>query len=269
MRSLSGAMLCRGIRMELALTRALILAKGRYRARLAEGNADIAHAQALRHRSFLSQRGLAAGAGRDVDAFDTHCQHVLIEEAQSGTLVGCYRLLPLPGADRIGESYSAQFYDLGALAAYPGPVLEMGRFCLHPDWHDPDILRLAWGAMTRMVDEGGVRLLFGCSSFQGCDVARHHDALALLRGHLAPKEWAPRRRAARVYEFGADMGTVQDTQRGLQGMPSLLRTYLGMGGWVSDHAVIDEALDTLHVFTAVEIDRIPPARARLLRLIAE
>ena len=65
------------------------------------------------------------------------------------------------------------------------------------------------------------------------------------------------------------MGTVQDTQRGLQGMPSLLRTYLGMGGWVSDHAVIDEALDTLHVFTAVEIDRIPPARARLLRLIAE
>jgi hypothetical protein len=38
---------------------------------------------------------------------------------------------------------------------------------------------------------------------------------------------------------------------------------------VSDHAVCDDDLDTLHVFTAVEIAKIPPARARALRLIAE
>lgn len=262
-------MLRRGCGMELGLTRADVLAKGRYRARLAEGTADIEQAQALRHRSFLLLRGIAAGEGRDTDAFDARCQHVLIEEIASGTLVGCYRLLHLPEAARIGESYSAQFYDLTALAAYPGPVLELGRFCLHPDWHDPDILRLAWGAMTRLVDAGGVRLLIGCSSFAGCDGAVHADALALLCGHLAPPEWAPRRRAAHIYDFGAADVLGHDAQRGLQAMPSLLRTYLGMGGWVSDHAVIDAALDTLHVFTAVEIDRIPPARARLLRLIAE
>ena len=38
-----------------------------------------------------------------------------------------------------------------------------------------------------------------------------------------------------------------------------------MGGWVSDHAVVDNDLGTLHVFTGVEISRIPAARARLLR----
>ncbi|MBA4351813.1 MAG: ornithine-acyl-ACP acyltransferase, partial [Rhodobacter sp.] len=38
--------------------------------------------------------------------------------------------------------------------------------------------------------------------------------------------------------------------------------------WVSDHAVLDPDLDTLHVFTAVEIAAIPPVRARLLRLDA-
>ena len=48
-------------------------------------------------------------------------------------------------------------------------------------------------------------------------------------------------------------------------MPALLRTYLGMGGWVSDHAVIDRTLNTLHVFTGVEISAIPKSRARLLR----
>ena len=51
----------------------------------------------------------------------------------------------------------------------------------------------------------------------------------------------------------------------LRGMPPLLRTYLVMGGWVSDHAVIDNELNTLHVFTGVEIARVPRARAQVLR----
>ena len=51
-------------------------------------------------------------------------------------------------------------------------------------------------------------------------------------------------------------------------MPPLLRTYLGMGGWVSDHAVIDRDLDTLHVFTGVEVGAIPDRRKRALRALA-
>jgi hypothetical protein len=47
-----------------------------------------------------------------------------------------------------------------------------------------------------------------------------------------------------------------------------LRSYLGLGGWVGDHAVIDRDLDTLHVFTCVEVDRIPPARAASLRALS-
>ena len=51
-------------------------------------------------------------------------------------------------------------------------------------------------------------------------------------------------------------------------MPPLLRTYLLMGGWVSDHAVVDRHMNTLHVFTGLEINAIPPARKRLLRGVA-
>jgi hypothetical protein len=32
---------------------------------------------------------------------------------------------------------------------------------------------------------------------------------------------------------------------------------------------VDEALNTLHVFTAVEVDAIPETRKRLLRAVAE
>jgi putative hemolysin len=52
------------------------------------------------------------------------------------------------------------------------------------------------------------------------------------------------------------------------GMPPLLKTYLLMGGWVSDHAVVDNDLNTLHVFTGLEIRAIPPARAKALRMVA-
>jgi putative hemolysin len=243
----------------------LSLLRGRYRARPASTDADIARAQDLRTLCF---RG--AGAPRDVDAFDPACTHVLIEEARSGALVACFRLLPLTGGCEISRSYSAQFYDLAALSAYPGRMVEMGRFCIHPDWRDPDILRVAWGAMTAYVDREGVEMLFGCSSFHGTEAESYLDSFAMLKeAHLAPKRWLPRVKAPNVFRFAQKLRRRKpDQKRAILTMPPLLRTYLLMGGWVSDHAVVDRDLNTLHVFTGLEIAAIPPGRARLLRGVA-
>jgi putative hemolysin len=248
----------------------LSLNRGRYAARLADSAADVIRAQELRHLAFRAGRGLAGDGGRDADAFDGRCLHVLVEELASGTLVCCFRLMPLRDGAEIDASYSAQFYDLAALRSFAGPMVEMGRFCLHPAWKDPDILRVAWGAMTRHVDETGVELLFGCSSFDGADAETHAEALTLLKdAHLAPKRWLPRVKAPQVFRFARKLRQRHaDPKRALLTMPPLLRTYLMMGGWVSDHAVIDRDLNTLHVFTGVEIRLIPPARARLLRGVA-
>ncbi|MDZ4312396.1 MAG: GNAT family N-acyltransferase [Cypionkella sp.] len=246
------------------------LVRGKYQARLALGEADLARAQGLRHRSFLARRGIGLAAARDADGFDALCQHVLVEETASGQLVCCYRLMSFAADVSITDSYSAQVYGLSALDGFAGAKLELGRFCLDPDWHDPDILRLAWGAMAQIVDAQQVKLLFGCSSFEGAEWQAHAKALALLRGHLAPEPWGPARKAPEVFGFADTLRDLPfDLREALQSLPPLLRTYLAMAGWVSDHAVIDRQLDTLHVFTAVEIAKIPPARARALRAIAE
>ena len=42
-----------------------------------------------------------------------------------------------------------------------------------------------------------------------------------------------------------------------------------LGGWVSDHAVVDHAMGTLHVFIGVELDNIPEARKWRLCAIAQ
>ncbi len=248
----------------------LTLRQGRFASRMAQTPDDIDRAQLLRYLCFVANRGLTAPTDRDADQFDARCHHVLVEDTRTNTLVCCFRLLPLTCGADISQSYSAQYYDLAALASFDGPMVELGRFCIHPDWSDPDILRIAWGAMTRFVDQTGVQLLFGCSSFDGADAATHHDALAFLKdAHLAPKRWLPRVKAPRVFRFARVLRRLRpDGKRALLGMPPLLRTYLMMGGWVSDHAVLDAELNTLHVFTGLEIRAIPPARARLLRAIA-
>lgn len=240
----------------------ILLEKGKYRARLASDPDDIRRAQALRAVAF----GLTCTL--DVDAFDAASAHVLIESKASGDVLCCFRMRTLTG-DTISSSYSAQFYELSNLESYEGRMVEMGRFCLHPEANDPDILRAAWGAMTRFVDDHKVDLLFGCSSFEGTETASYLDAFAMLKArHLAPKRWLPRVKAPDVFRFAARLRRKPNPRLAMRGMPPLLRTYLLMGGWVSDHAVVDREMNTLHVFTGVEINGIPEARKRLLRAVA-
>jgi hypothetical protein len=86
--------------------------------------------------------------------------------------------------------------------------------------------------------------------------------------HLAPRRWLPRVKAPSVFRFGKLSRGKPDLKRATAEMPPLLRTYLMMGGWVSDHAVIDRDLGTLHVFTGLEISAVPAGRARILRRLS-
>lgn len=247
----------------------LALLKGRYTARLACSAADLHAAQALRYECFVAGRPGDCGQGTDCDSFDAACQHILVEEAGSGLLACTYRLMRLASGVEIHRSYAAQYYDLKRLSAFDAPMMELGRFCIAAGRApDADLLRVAWGAMARLVDAQGVAMLFGCSSFAGADPVLHHDALqALARAHLASAQWQPLKKSVATVDYAATLQDF-DPRAAQAGTPALLRTYLMMGGWVSDHAVIDAGLDTLHVFTGLPIAAIPPARARALRALA-
>lgn len=230
--------------------------KGRYRVRLATSSREVEAAQRLRFRAF---RG---GDGLDGDRFDEGCRHVLVERVADQSLVGTCRLQVLTGAEAVAGTYTGQFYDLQALSRVFPRMMELGRFCL-AEGAEPDVLRLIWAALTRIVDGEGVGLMFGCTSFTGTSAEDHAEALAALAvRHLARPALQPGRRAAEVVALRP---MPHDARRAMQQMPPLLRTYLAMGGWVSDHAVVDRDLGTLHVLTGVEIAAIPPVRARLLR----
>lgn len=221
--------------------------------RMAQTPRDIVACQALRHACFHGQDGL------DVDQFDDRSDHVMIE--QDAQLICTLRLrVLLDGAD-FGQTYTGSFYDFGPIT---GPTIEIGRFCVVKDAFSAGVLMLAWSAITQHVDAHKVTHLFGCASFSGTDPTAYADAFGSLHDqHVGNIKVAPKvidnKSLFSFFEAGFD------PRRAAHQMPPLLRSYLGMGGYVSDHLIIDRDLGTLHVFTGLDIAAIPVARVRSLR----
>lgn len=236
----------------------LDLQKGRYHARLAGSAADRRACQALRHLCFFGT------AGHDSDTWDADWQHLMVLDQADGALV-CTMRFHLCAGDSVLTGYAAQAYDLHTIAAQPCLNLEIGRFCTDPARPDPHILRVAWGALTQIVQASDIALIFGCTSFRGTDAAPYRDVFKRLHArHRGPDSLRPGRKAAAIIDLACSSPAIVPQSP----MPPLLRTYLAMGGWVSDHAVIDRDMETLHVLTALETAAVPAARAKALRALA-
>ncbi|NPD16170.1 GNAT family N-acetyltransferase [Xinfangfangia sp. D13-10-4-6] len=236
----------------------LPLARGGMRARLAGGAQDLARVQALRALCW---------PGETPDPLDTQAGHLMIE-GRDGRLLAAMRVAVAGSGAALHDCYAARYYDLSNLQATEGPLIEPGRFSLAPGAANWEVLRLTWAALARLVLQMGAGHLFGCASFPGTDWHPHREALALLAGHQGPDALRPGPRAPERVAYPALTGAVTDHKAALAGLPPLLRFYLTLGGWVSDHAVVDRQLNTLHVFTCVEVAKMPKARQVSLRALA-
>ena len=242
-----------------------IIRIGRYRARFASSEIDVSAAQSLRYKCF----NLSNKVELDVDEFDIPCRHVLVENLESEKLICCYRIMIFDNGKEISNSYSSQFYDLKAIESFPDPMIEVGRFCVQPEINDPSVILTAWAALAQIVDQNQTQLLFGCSSFEGVEKEKYLDSFALLRDrYIAPDHWRPKIKAAQVFCYSKDLIDKVDKKKALLNMPPLLKTYLSMGAWVSDHAVVDLKMKTLHLFTGMEISKIPKSRKQFLLNLA-
>ncbi|MEE2773897.1 MAG: GNAT family N-acyltransferase [Pseudomonadota bacterium] len=216
---------------------------------------DVIMAQRFRSEVF---RGSAKK--RDFDAFDDVCKHVLIRDKQKDNKLVCvFRVLILNSGLEIEESYSAQHYNLDNLKKISGPILELGRFCVCPEYPSGNVIRLAWSLLAKLVLTNKVCFLFGCSSFKGTDEKDYLESFRLLnQKHLAPKDFNPFVKSKNVYYFSKKLEPYAlDLKSAKKNLPPLLRYYLSLGGWVSDHAVKDTDLDTIHVFTGLNVWKIP------------
>lgn len=200
------------------------------------------------------------GGDEDEDAHDRSCRHVCVLGAQPGLPLAAYRFRLFPAGAALCDSYAAAHYDLSRLRQRPAPAAEIGRLCTRPQPSDPQVVRALLVSLAHLEIRDGVGLLFGCTSFDGADPARHAGAIAWLRAHaLGPAGLTPPAFAPAAVPMAEPSPTA---------VPPLLRAYIGLGARVGPDIVADLELDTLHVFTALDVAQVPLARARALRRLA-
>ncbi|WP_239061915.1 GNAT family N-acetyltransferase [Ideonella livida] len=160
---------------------------------------EVREAQRLRHAVFAGEMGAEiddrALPGHDVDAFDAHCEHLLVRhlpaDGSPAAVVGTYRLLTPQAAQRAGGFYSAQEFDLSALATRLPRLVELGRSCVHPAHRDGGVILLLWSALARFMHDNGLDTMIGCASVSLRDGGRQAAGLwrQLSATHLADPVW--------------------------------------------------------------------------------
>ena len=233
---------------------------------LATTKEDIEAAQRLRYRVFYEEMNAIPTdemkkAGRDFDAYDDVCDHVIVRDPKLGkgpeAVVGTYRLVRRAAADKIGGFYSQNEFDLSKIKAWPGEVLELGRSCVDINYRTQSTLNLLWQGIAMYVFHYKVEILFGCASFPGTDP----QALALPLSYLYKNCLAPEEIRARTlpeYYTKMDLMNVDDVELrdALRHMPPLIKGYLRVGGFVGDGAYIDRQFNTVDVFVTVQTENI-------------
>jgi putative hemolysin len=211
----------------------------RYTLLLSTDSALIDAAQRLRHEVFGSEPGFAYGGGghpgdSDVDRFDEFCDHLLVRDDDSGELVGCYRMLPPPGAIAAGGLYTATEFDVSALDALRPSLVEMGRAVVRRDHRNGGVVLLMWAGILAYLDRCGYDYVTGCVSVP-VKGDPEETAGAQIRG---VRDFVRKRHACEytVYPYrpvvvdGRGLDDIEPPAR--LAVPPLMRGYLRLGAKV-------------------------------------
>ena len=239
---------------------------GSLEVRLAQNDAEIDAAQALRYRIFFEEGAAVASPDmaarrRDIDRFDSSFDHLIVIDhaipEPDQCVVGTYRLNRASIAARTGGFYSAGEYDIRRLLRAKGEVLELGRSCVDPDYRTGSTMALLWRGISAYVDYYDITCLFGCASLPGTDPERLAQPLSYLHHfHLAPAAIRPRALPALYVPMNRIAREALDVRSGREALPPLIKGYLRVGGFIGDGAVIDQQFQTTDVCVVVRVETI-------------
>lgn len=218
----------------------------RYALLLCTDTDSIEAAQRLRHDVFTSEPGFAlqdssqsgsSTAGLDADRFDEYCDHLLVRDDDTGELVGCYRMLPPPGAIAAGGLYTATEFNVTALDALRPSLVEMGRAVVRHDHRNGAVVLLMWAGILAYLDRSGYDYVTGCVSVPVEDPQGRNAPGSQLRG---VRDFVMRRNAApaeyTVYPYrpvvvdGHGLDHIDPPDRVT--VPPLMRGYLRLGAQI-------------------------------------
>ena len=231
----------------------------RFTVSLARHGDEVLEAQRLRWRVFAEEQGARLATpqpGIDIDRFDPHCEHLIVRDRVTESVVGTYRLLGAAASRATGGVYSEQEFDLRRLAGLRPGMIEMGRSCVHPDYRGGAIIALLWAGLGDYIAVMGARTLIGCASISLADGG--HGAASIyagaVRSHLSP-------RAHRVRPLHPLPLQGLDKTRDAT-PPPLIKGYLRSGAMICGAPALDPDFNTADLFMMLPLERLDLRYAR-------
>jgi len=229
---------------------------GHYRVRLAQSLADVQAAQLLRFLVFNLElrEGLEQSYSTclDADVFDEICDHLLVEDAHTGEVVGTYRLQTGGKAAANRGYYSAQEFDFSPYEILRPELVELGRACVHSGHRNFNVINLLWRGIASYARDHGARFLIGCSSLTSQDTAVGWAAYRAMEGSLARPEW--RTRPLPAYACPPEAATPAPAPK----LPKLLSAYLMLGASICGPPALDREFKTIDFLTLLDLQAVPP-----------
>jgi len=241
---------------------------GSLETRLAVSRSEIKQAQRLRYEVFYNEQSAKAGIinrkrRRDKDRFDAFCDHLVVVDRdlpEDRQVVGTYRLLDDESAKAAGGFYSQNEFDLTRMLAQTSHChLELGRSCIARPYRSRRTMELMWQGIWAIAVERQIDVLFGCVSFQGCDVEDHMASLNWLTTNAKLDEHNDCAAIHNAVDIGpADDFSELSARRVFSNLPPLLKGYLRVGAKVSSTASIDHQFNTVDLLVVLRIADIAP-----------
>jgi putative hemolysin len=226
-----------------------------FRVGLANSLDDVVACQRLRYLVFNCELGEGLDTswqtGLDRDRFDFICDHLMVHDAQSGKLVGTYRMQSGYRAKGNLGYYGEALFDFSPFEKIRRQVLELGRACVHQDYRNTAVLYMLWKGIARYAESCDARYLLGCSSLTSQDESAGLALYQALRDkYLAdPALRTIPRRGHECYSNALLTPAPKP--------PRLFRAYLEISARLCGPPAIDREFKTIDFLTLLDLYRIP------------
>lgn len=239
------------------------ITSGPIKVRLAKNDKEIIAAQELRYDVFYTEYGAnplndeMRALKRDMDGFDKIADHLIVIDTRItdkiDRIVGTYRLLRQPVAERNGGFYTKDEYDISPLLRNCTHMLELGRSCTHVDYRTRPVMQLLWQAIAEYITYYDNDVMFGCASFFGTNIEEIRESLSYLyHFHLAPEKYCPTALPAIAQNMNIIPKSEINAKKAFMNLPALIKGYLRLGGFIGNGAVIDTQFNTVDVCIIVK-----------------
>ncbi len=233
----------------------------RYSVRLAVSDADVLASQRLRYQVFAEEMGADVGADSvhqvDRDEFDPHCVHMLVTETSSGKLVASTRLLNRAGAEAVGSYYSETEFDMSAIKALDGDLLEVGRTCVREGYRTGAVIATLWQGLAAHIIQNNIPYMIGCASIEwGTDGSMIHAVTRRLQQKYLVNE------SLRVIPRVAVPNPDSDCIVTALQIPPLMKAYVSLGAKICGEPSWDPAFGVADLFVLLRTEDLSPRYAR-------